>query len=446
MNLGRESEQLEFKETTSELDNALIDICAILNKHGSGTLYFGVKDNGDVIGFQVGKNTENDISNSIYNHIEPKIYPTIELLQLDGKDVIKITFSGNNLPYANDGRHYIRTSDDSRLMSEHELVNFIRRIDYSATWEDQLTNYTYNDIDDTCLKNFFNAARQFDRLSLDTFNKEELMVYLGLVNNGRINKAGYYLFGKNVRLNLKLSIYATKTKTKLLDATEVKGNIYTLVNQALRFIFSSISYTTVIRLKREETPEIPEAAIREIVINSFAHAQYESSTEHEISVYRDRVEVYNPGTFPLNLTPIDFINTNRRSIIRNKLISDVLFRSKDVEKGGSGFRRVYECCSAANVKWDYMIDDYGFAFIFYRKNSIALSEPENTEIVVEELDYLTKQVYELIKAHPETKKHELAHAIKMSEKTVQRCVANLRKKGYIERVGNYMSGYWKVLK
>ena len=48
MNLGKENEQIKFKESTSELSDALIDITAILNKHNCGALYFGVKNNGDV--------------------------------------------------------------------------------------------------------------------------------------------------------------------------------------------------------------------------------------------------------------------------------------------------------------------------------------------------------------------------------------------------------------
>ena len=34
MNFGKENELLEFKLTTKELDNSLIDISAILNKYG----------------------------------------------------------------------------------------------------------------------------------------------------------------------------------------------------------------------------------------------------------------------------------------------------------------------------------------------------------------------------------------------------------------------------
>ena len=58
VNLGRETERIEFKKSTSELREGVISVCAMLNKHGEGTLYFGVKDNGDVIGQVVGRDTK----------------------------------------------------------------------------------------------------------------------------------------------------------------------------------------------------------------------------------------------------------------------------------------------------------------------------------------------------------------------------------------------------
>ena len=43
MNLGIESEKIEFKKSTSELIEGVISISAMLNKHGEGMVYFGVK-------------------------------------------------------------------------------------------------------------------------------------------------------------------------------------------------------------------------------------------------------------------------------------------------------------------------------------------------------------------------------------------------------------------
>lgn len=50
MNLGIESEKLEFKKGTGELEEGVISLAAMLNKHGDGTVYFGVKNNGEIIG------------------------------------------------------------------------------------------------------------------------------------------------------------------------------------------------------------------------------------------------------------------------------------------------------------------------------------------------------------------------------------------------------------
>lgn len=44
MKVGKESEKLEFKKTTAELKEGIISITAILNKHSSGELFFGVRN------------------------------------------------------------------------------------------------------------------------------------------------------------------------------------------------------------------------------------------------------------------------------------------------------------------------------------------------------------------------------------------------------------------
>ncbi|MDR2822287.1 MAG: ATP-binding protein [Acholeplasmatales bacterium] len=71
MNLGFENEITEFRESTAELDKALRDIAAILNKHKHGILYFGVKNKGDVNGQIIGEKTLRDISTKIYERIRP---------------------------------------------------------------------------------------------------------------------------------------------------------------------------------------------------------------------------------------------------------------------------------------------------------------------------------------------------------------------------------------
>ena len=67
INIGEETEHIEYKKSTGELKEGVISVASILNKHGEGMLYFGVKNNGDVIG-QKGK-----MINSIIEENDVKI-------------------------------------------------------------------------------------------------------------------------------------------------------------------------------------------------------------------------------------------------------------------------------------------------------------------------------------------------------------------------------------
>ena len=107
MNLGKETEMLEFKKTTGEIREAMVSIAAILNKHGVGTIYFGVKPNGDVIGQDVSESSLRDVSRAVYESIKPQIYPVIKEEILDDRSTIKVEFSGENTPYSAAGRYYL---------------------------------------------------------------------------------------------------------------------------------------------------------------------------------------------------------------------------------------------------------------------------------------------------------------------------------------------------
>ena len=65
MNLGREDEFKEFKEGLGQLDKGLKSVTAMLNRHNIAIVYFGVDDNGNVVGLQTGKDTLMDIRNKI---------------------------------------------------------------------------------------------------------------------------------------------------------------------------------------------------------------------------------------------------------------------------------------------------------------------------------------------------------------------------------------------
>ena len=78
----RENEKLEFKKSTSELKQAIISLSSMLNKNNYGVLYFGVNNEGEIVGQQIGKDTTKDISVQIKNNIRPVINPSINIVEV----------------------------------------------------------------------------------------------------------------------------------------------------------------------------------------------------------------------------------------------------------------------------------------------------------------------------------------------------------------------------
>ncbi|MBP5745835.1 MAG: hypothetical protein J6W58_06000 [Lachnospiraceae bacterium] len=48
----------------------------------------------------------------------------------------------------------------------------------------------------------------------------------------------------------------------------------------------------------------------------------------DIGIHPGKIEIYNPGSFPDDLTPLDFISRKLPSYKRNKLILDICFEVK----------------------------------------------------------------------------------------------------------------------
>ncbi len=344
MNLGIESETLEFKKTTGEVDKAMDNVASMLNKHGHGTLYFGVSPSGEVTGQQISASSLDDVAKKIKTAIKPMIYPEIKQEVLDGKTVIRVDFSGNEKPYSSFGRYFNRVFDRTEEMTPDELKRMMADTDRSSYWENKLTGYGIESLDAGALEEFYKKAISCGRLEeMAKYDAEELLTGLGLFEQGKFTNAGYYLFSNRKPVVLKLAVYVTDERINFSDIDRVEDNIFNLIRKGFSYIKEHINWSvqTGEGTSRIEVPEIPVEAIREIVVNSFAHADYRGISENEIDITPTRLEIYNPGTFPPGLSPEMFARQRIRSMPRNKVILSTLYKSKDVELFGSGFRKVY---------------------------------------------------------------------------------------------------------
>ena len=444
MNLGKETETLELKKSTGEIREAMVSISSILNKHGIGTIYFGVKPNGDVIGQDVSESSLRDVSRTIYESIRPQIYPAIEEVVLDGRHLIKVEFSGENAPYSATGRYYLRTADEDREVAPEELKEFFAANKYRGKWEKEKSKATEKQIDRKAIKTFWQKAIAAGRLPEGRYTCPIVLNRFGLITDNYLTNAGEALFGTTRPITLKAGIFATDEKLTILDMKMYEDNIYNLLAIAEEYILKNLRWRSEITgIDREEIPEIPVAVIREVLSNGFAHAIYNGRTNHEICIHPGMVTIYSPGEYASRHTPEEYIKENLESEIRNATISKILYLNKSIEQFGSGFKRINSLCKDAGVKYSYENTANGFKFIIYRPQ-LQSDIPSVTLDVT--LNGTEMSVLAILKQRPDSSRDEIAEKISKTVRTVQRALDSLRTKGYIERVGSKQHPVWKILK
>ena len=126
---------------------------------------------------------------------------------------------------------------------------------------------------------------------------------------------------------------------------------------------------------------------------------------------------------------------------RNKVILNTLYKSKDVEMFGSGFKKVYAVCRRSEIRTDFHMSYDGFSFIFFRD-----SVTENvTENVTERKIPSHQIVLNLLKENPMRSREEMAGLMGKTVRTVQRALDKLSDEGRIRRIGTARAGYWEVV-
>ena len=243
MNLGIESETLEFKKTTGEIDRAMDNIASMLNKHGHGTLYFGVSPDGEVTGQQVSASSLDDVAKKIKMAIKPMIYTEIRKEVLDGKDVIRVDFSGTEKPYSSFGRYYKRVFDRTEELTPDELKRMMAETDRTSYWENNLTKYGLEVLDGDALEEFYKRAVSCGRLEeMSDYNAEELLAGLGLLEHGKLTNAGFYLFSNRKPAVLKLAVYVTDERIHFSDIGRIEDNIFNLIRKGFSYIKEHINW------------------------------------------------------------------------------------------------------------------------------------------------------------------------------------------------------------
>ena len=442
--MSSESEFVEFKKTTAELNSAMESVSSMLNKHGMGKIYFGIKNDGTPYKFQITDSTLRDISRKVFESIKPQIYPEIKIEEYMGVDVIVLSFEGKEQPYSAFGKYYIRVADEDRELSPSELRKIMIGKEYEENWGSKPSELTIDDVDQITLDLFKEKAIECGRLPNVNYDNLTLLKKLNLITNNHLNNAGKMLFSKTGPIVLKMAVFATDQKITFLDIKREEGNIFQLIEKAMRYVIDNIRWRVEITgesIHRKEIPEVPISALREVIVNSFAHARYEYPIQHEIDIFSNRISISNPGSFANDYKPEDFAYNTLSSVLRNELIAKTLYLCKDVESFGTGLKKVYSICNEQNVVVDYTNEENFFVFNFYREDRNVVTNVVTNVVLTKN----EKMVLSMLQDNPRLSALDISAMMGKTSRTIQRVLDSLKNKGLIKREGSNKNGFWKVL-
>ncbi len=129
-----EGSKVEFKRKFTSFEKIAREIIAFANSKG-GLIFFGVDDNGEIVGVKSEKETEELLKETAQNYCEPSIDISTYVLEIDGKDVVigEIKESKNKphrlqdyQPYLNykTAKVFVRMKSKSVLASK-EMIKFL---------------------------------------------------------------------------------------------------------------------------------------------------------------------------------------------------------------------------------------------------------------------------------------------------------------------------------
>jgi ATP-dependent DNA helicase RecG len=352
-----ESLNSEWKPSLSQINEIIENVSAFSNTEG-GKIIIGVSKEGKLLGVDIGKDTIERLTNQISHNIDPKIRPRITVKKMDKKSiiVIEVKESSDHLvlafgrPYKRVGKSTVKMSKDEYeklILEKHkEKLQFDTRICLKATMKE---------IDKEKLRWFLRKAKEERNYDIDPETPiKEALNRLNLIQDEKLTNAAILLFAKDPQKFFpQVKIRAGRLKgTDGLDFIDMKvleGTIPELREKAMKFIMDHIRHGIFFDANRRyDRWEYPLRAVEEVLNNALAHRDYFSNAEIQLSIYNDRIEVWNPGELPKPLTPQD-LKGKHKSIPRNKLLADRLFLIKFIEQWGKGTNRIIEEMEQSNL-------------------------------------------------------------------------------------------------
>ena len=334
-------------------------ICAYLNNEG-GWIIVGVAKDGTRTAIDTEKVLE-DIQRNTTQKIKPLplVYIHEEDFQ-DGKVILVTVMKGGLPPYSYDSIYYIELKEEIvRPDSDHVNLLLRKAMSTASSWEKSTClDAEWEDLNSALLEEVFENGIRKGRAYNHNNSPEKFLGNLGLIDTPFVKNGAMALFGLEacsflpqckVRIQVMLKGVAAN---QYEDIIVMEGNLLELskrVNEYFRNRLPMVGEFHREEWDRKEYSEYPQAVLDEAVTNALIHRDMsDTSGEILIFIYKDRIEIVNPGEMPKNLVKKKNIVQPHISTLRNPQMAEVFYIDGKMEKTGRGLTLIHDRMNELN--------------------------------------------------------------------------------------------------
>lgn len=457
-----ESQNIEYKQVWK--DDYLKWICGFANAQG-GTIFIGIDDEGNVCDLKDAKKLMEDIPNKVRDVLG--IVVDVNLHCKEGKEYLEIVTNAYPYPVSYKGQYHYRSGSTKQELKGAALDRFMLR-KQGKTWDGvPIPNISSNALDNASFDLFRRYAKQSGRMDETDLKESNLALVekLRLIDVQYLKRAAILLFHADPERYITgayIKIGYFKGNANLIFQDEIHGSLFQQVKIAMdllttKYLRALIGYEGIHRI---ESLPVPREALREALLNAVVHKAYESLVPIQISVFDDRLEIFNCGYLPEDWS-IEKLLGKHNSRPYNPDIANAFFRAGEIESWGRGIERIISACNDAGVPKPSIKYTNGELLIIFHfskeyqnaitntKGSIVENIVENqryiVENIIEKLPKTQSQIIRIILEDPSVTTKEIAGTLSIAQRNVQSHIRKLKEVGVIRRVGPDKGGRWEII-
>ena len=309
---------------------------------------------------------------------------------------------------------------------------------------------SFEDIVPDKVRRFLERAKSERNYALASDSSvEAVLAHLNLLVDGLPTKGALLLFGEHPKRQVSgadincLHFHGTEIAKPIPSQQVYQGTLFEMVDAAVDFVMSKLPRTVIPSSEKVASDVqygIPYKVVREAIVNALAHRSYTSKSGVQVMLFADRLEVWNSGGLPEDLT-IAQLREPHRSVPRNPLLCEPLYLARYIERAGTGTLDMIRLCTEAGLP-EPQFRSEGQQFV------ATVWRDWLTDEVLAELGLSERQMraVQVVKVEGRITNKMFREALGVTDRTALRDLKELVKLGVLERVGETGQQTYYVVK